>query len=585
MKLLILFLIGLSICYAQVPFPQDTIAYNERFNHLMFAAYNSQGLIRMSYTSGLGTVSANNEIYYVEEDAGGNFATVNLTNNAVDDNYSTLSIDQNDNVHICYEARDPDIFQIRYMHNISGNFSTPIEITAGGLNKATPFGKIGPDSVMHFVYYTFVAGTDNFYYRSYDNRSNTLGPEILLSNGEAGGDFEATLDVDSNGKVHIAGRSGTGAVSGPLKYFNNISGTFQEISTGVADNINYPRIRIDSNDKVHIVYRFSSRLYYINNVSGSFSTPVVISPSGQLPAGIQSLEVDDQNRLYITYQSSQAASGRGFYLLFTENGVFQDTLLVSDIFTGYSTRNSSQVITNGIDIAMFYAPGGVRNSQVICDIFMKRGPLDVIVPVELVSFTANVSGNNVHLNWVTASEINNMGFEVERASSSTSPRQEGWEKIGFVDGRGTTSETQFYSFIDNDLKPGSYSYRLKQIDFDGSFEYSNVVEVEIELPQQFTLFQNYPNPFNPVTKIKFTIPSTVTLSEVEGSLVTLKVYDLLGREVVTLLNEYKPGGSYEVEFNAGNLSSGTYFYRLNAADPSAGSGKGFSDVKKLLLLK
>jgi hypothetical protein len=139
---------------AQIPFPQDTIARNDRFNNRMFAAYNSEGLIRLTYTSGLGTVSANNEIYYVEEDAMGNFSTVNLTNNAVDDNYATLSIDQNDNVHISYEARDPSIFQIRYMHNLSGSFSAPIEITQGGLNKATPYGKIGPDSVMHFVYYT-----------------------------------------------------------------------------------------------------------------------------------------------------------------------------------------------------------------------------------------------------------------------------------------------------------------------------------------------------------------------------------------------------------------------------------------------
>ncbi|HSL89267.1 MAG TPA: hypothetical protein VK870_08195, partial [Ignavibacteriaceae bacterium] len=259
-----------STIYAQIPFPQDTIARNDRFNNRMFAAYNSEGLIRLTYTSGLGTVSANNEIYYVEEDAMGNFSTVNLTNNAVDDNYATLTIDQNDNVHISYEARDPSIFQIRYMHNVSGSFSAPIEITQGGLNKATPFGKIGADSVMHFVYFTYTEGADNIYYRNYDLRTSSLGPEVLLSNGEAGGDFEATLDIDSNGFIHIAGRSGTTLFSGPLKYFNNTSGSFQEVPTGVFENINYPRIRVDSDDNVHIVYRTSSRLNYINNVGGSF---------------------------------------------------------------------------------------------------------------------------------------------------------------------------------------------------------------------------------------------------------------------------------------------------------------------------
>jgi hypothetical protein len=410
----------------QIPFPQYTIARNDRFNNRMFAAYDSQGLIRLTYTSGLGTVSANNEIYYVEEDAVGNFSTVNLTNNAVDDNYATLSIDLNDNVHISYEARDPSIFQIRYMHNVSGSFSAPIEITQGGLNKATPFGKIGPDSVMHFVYYTFADGADNYFYKNYDLRTGTLGPEILLSNGEASGDFEATLDIDSNGKVHIAGRSGTSLGSGPLKYFNNITGAFQEVPTGVAANVNFPRIRIDSNNNVHIVYRTSSRLNYINNAGGSFSTPVQISPLNQLPAGIQSMEIDNQDRLYITYQSSQSASGRGFYLLYSENGVFSDTIKIADITSEYVTRNSSQVITNGLDIAMFYAPGGVRNSVVICDIFMHRGDLYQIIPVELASFTASVNGNNVTLNWMTASEINNQGFEIERQVGS---RQLGEDRI------------------------------------------------------------------------------------------------------------------------------------------------------------
>ena len=288
MKTLIL-LLAISIpTLAQIPFPQDTIAYNNRFNNREFGEYNSQGLIRLSYTSGLGTVSSYNEIYYVEEDAGGNFTTVNLTNNTVDDNYSTLSIDQNDKVHISYESRDPSIFQVMYMNNVSGSFSSPIAITQGGLNKATPFGKIGPDSVMHFVYYTYTNGSDNCYYRSYDLKTSILGPEIFLSNGEASGDFQATLDVDSNGKVHIALVSGTTLTSGPLKYFNNTTGNFQEVATGISVNVSYPRIRVDVNNKIHIIYRASSTLYYINNVSGTFSSPVVITPAGQLPAGIQS---------------------------------------------------------------------------------------------------------------------------------------------------------------------------------------------------------------------------------------------------------------------------------------------------------
>ena len=169
------------------------------------------------------------------------------------------------------------------------------------------------------------------------------------------------------------------------------------------------------------------------------------------------------------------------------------------------------------------------------------------IPVELTSFKAIVNDNDVELTWSTATETNNQGFEIERQVVMAVRSQESdWEEIGFVPGFGTTTETRSYSFIDNDLDEGKYQYRLKQIDFDGSFEYSDVVSVEIISPIKFSLEQNYPNPFNPTTKIKYTIP--VTLSEVEGSLVTLKVYDVLGNEIATLVNEEKPAGSYEVEF-------------------------------------
>ena len=582
MKNLLLFfataLLFTSTFYAQIPFPQDTIARNDRFNNRMFAAYNSQGKIHLSYTGQLGTDGSTREIYYVKEETDGSFTTTNITNNFVDDNYSSLSIDANDNIHIGFTGRDgSNLFQIKYTNNVGGSFSTPIFITTGGLNKATPYSKIGPDSVMHFVYYTFVDGADNYFYRSYDLRTGTTGPEILLSNGEAGGDFEASLDVDSNGKVHIVGRSGTSLGSGPLKYFNNSTGIFQEVPTGVAANVNFPRIRVDSDNNVHIVYRTSSRLNYINNVGGSFSTPVEISPLNQLPAGIQSMEIDDQNRLYITYQSSQSASGRGFYLLYSENGVFSDTIKIADITSEYVTRNSSQVITNGMDIAMFYAPGGVRNSVVICDIFMKRGDLFQIIPVELASFTASVNGNDVSLNWMTASEINNQGFEVERQVGSRQSAVGNWERIGFVDGKGTTTEVNRYSYIDRSLSPGLYKYRIKQIDFDGTFKYYSLAEtIEIGVPDRFVLEQNYPNPFNPSTKIRYHIPSVIS-TEGRNLNVQLKVYDVLGNEVTTLVDEYKPAGLYEVEFDASSLASGIYYYQLHT--------NSFIQTKKMVLLR
>jgi len=185
------------------------------------------------------------------------------------------------------------------------------------------------------------------------------------------------------------------------------------------------------------------------------------------------------------------------------------------------------------------------------------------IPVELISFTANASEGLVELSWITATETNNQGFEVERSSGGE------FETITFVEGHGTTTETQTYSYSDRNVNVGSYSYRLKQIDFDGTFEYSDEIEVEVNGPLTFALEQNYPNPFNPTTTISYSLPLK---SQVE-----LAIYNALGESVMQLVNEEKPAGSYSVEFDAANLPSGIYFYRLRAGD--------FIETKKMILLK
>jgi hypothetical protein len=200
-----------------------------------------------------------------------------------------------------------------------------------------------------------------------------------------------------------------------------------------------------------------------------------------------------------------------------------------------------------------------------------------IVPVEFTSFTASIlqNENAIQLNWSTATETNNYGFEILRFAQNDNQ----WENIGFVPGLGTTTEPKSYSSIDEDVTTGTYKYRLKQIDFDGSFEYSNEIEVEVDFtPKEFTLYQNYPNPFNPSTTIKFEIPGQSALGgRNDNMFVTLKVYDILGNEVVTLVNEEKQPGIYGVEFNSGNLSSGIYFYQLKAGS--------LSSIRKMVLLR
>ena len=193
------------------------------------------------------------------------------------------------------------------------------------------------------------------------------------------------------------------------------------------------------------------------------------------------------------------------------------------------------------------------------------------VPVELTSFTAAANDADVTLNWSTATETNNHGFEVQRSFNGSE-----FAAVGFVDGNGTTTEIQNYSFTDRDLEVGSYTYRLKQVDLDGTYDYSNTVDVDVDIvvPDVFTLEQNYPNPFNPSTTIKFSLAV--------DSKVSLKVFDILGQEVTSLVNGQLTAGSHEINFNALNLNSGVYFYRIEA---NGVDGTNFTSVKKMILTK
>ena len=200
------------------------------------------------------------------------------------------------------------------------------------------------------------------------------------------------------------------------------------------------------------------------------------------------------------------------------------------------------------------------------------------LPVQLTSFAASLVNNIVQLNWQTATEVNNYGFEVERQEARGNRQK--WEKIGFVQGHGNSNSPKEYAFTDNlvlahnlNLDPatagGHLQYRLKQIDFDGKFEYSNVVEVNVDAPAKLVLYQNSPNPFNPSTEIKFALPK---LSNVE-----LSIYNMLGEKVVTLANGMMNAGEHKVAFNASNLTSGVYLYKLTTDNNAS--------IKKMILMK
>ena len=191
------------------------------------------------------------------------------------------------------------------------------------------------------------------------------------------------------------------------------------------------------------------------------------------------------------------------------------------------------------------------------------------LPVQMAYFNCSISENNVTLKWQTEFEINNSGFDIERSDETN-----GWTKIGFVQGNGNKSTPTNYSYLDKNIQKGSYNYRLKQVDYNGNFEYYNLnSDVSVQAPESFYLFQNYPNPFNPVTSINFNLSF--------DSNVKLEVFDIAGKRVANLINGDMKAGFYSRSFDGTNIPSGIYFYRINATY----TGGHFSDTKKFILIK
>ncbi len=292
---------------------------------------------------------------------------------------------------------------------------------------------------------------------------------------------------------------------------------------------------------------------------GTASTTASSNSAGSvLPAGAATFALDNQTGNDIR------TTNTGFEIRFTLSALgatSAGTVRLFAIVSGANNPFFSNVIVPGT------AGGNLgTNPNLASPPTGYTGPFNtapISLPVELTSFTAQATSDGVRLSWTTASELNNSGFEVQRSTNQTN-----WATLGFVRGAGTTTEAQSYSFVDASAS-GRVFYRLKQVDFDGQFEYSNIIEVNAGTPKTFALEQNYPNPFNPSTAISYQLP-------VAGN-VSLKVFDMLGKEVATLVNARQDAGAYTVNFNANNLSSGVYFYRLQSGN--------FVQTRKMMLVK
>jgi hypothetical protein len=380
---------------------------------------------------------------------------------------------------------------------------------------------------------------------------------FLVSGNAVTGDYTITLTNNKPGSLSYT----SGLIVGKLaRAFNNTYTTYQ-----------FP-LGKDGNKRV-------ANITFSNSSTTSSGTITARYNSGD-PGGTMSPLTESNGYVVNTYSKD----GSWQFDYSGPSSVRYNVSVIGEGFTGVNVPSMLRVISKP-NLASNWTLNGTHSNGSNNPVTAKRNsltfvstayftiagnstdnPLDGVLPVELTSFTSNISNNtNVKLNWITANEMNNSGFEVQRKDDNSE-----YQKIGFVKGNNNTNSTSHYTFEDNSLTTGKYSYRLKQIDNNGNFEYFTLSnEVEIGAANKFSLSQNYPNPFNPTTKINFAIA-------VAGQ-VTLKVYDMTGREIKTLVNEVKAPGFYTIDFNGANLSSGVYIYKITA--------NNFTDTKKMSLIK
>ncbi len=389
----------------------------------------------------------------------------------------------------------------------------------------------------------------------------------------AGGVNTAILDnirghnYRANGNLVVT--VGAGGNNNAIPQFDAMGNFIDQFITAGSGGLNSPfdivfrandcLVSASSSNKVH---RYSLSGAYINDLVGSIAFP-------------QQIHLMSGGQFAVAGFSTPSA----LYIYDSVGTVVASYNVVTGLRGGYRLPNGNYIVTNSSGIFE------INTSNVIVRTIVSGVNAQYIdyvdfqlIPVELTSFTAKAINNSVQLNWTTATELNNFGFEIHRTTDRTFTN---WEVLGFVNGKGTTSEPQSYSFRDENLTSGKYYYRLKQIDFDGTYEYTQIIETEILNPNEFVLSQNYPNPFgrtinsdNSVTRINFATP-------VDAS-VKITVYNLTGEKVRDITNKFYNAGNHEVTIDGNGLNSGIYFYKVEF---TTSDGKYYSDVKKLTLIK
>lgn len=420
-------------------------------------------------------------------------------------------------------------------------------------------------SAVHVVWVDSRDGNDEIYYKRSTDAGLSWEADIRLTNNSFGSSSPSV--AASNSDVHIVWMDIPGSGDYEIYYKHSSDaglswGTDMQLTNNPSLS-SAPSISV-SDLFINVVW-FDQRdgnneIYYKRSIDGGLNweidTRLTNNPGDSWYA---SLSVSD-SAVHVVWMDHRDGYSETYYKLSTDAGVNWgvDTRLTNSNSDFYGFRGPF-VSTSLSMVHVIWNDFRDGNYE----IYYKRNPTGNPIPVELTSFIANVSEDKVNLNWSTATETNNSGFNIERSNGSD------FKAIGYVAGHGTTTEKQNYSFIDDNVSNGNYSYRLKQIDFDGSYEYSDTIEVEVTTPLEFSLEQNYPNPFNPSTVIGYQLP-------LAGNVV-VKVFDVLGNEVATLVNEEKGRGIYSVNFDASQLASGIYFYHLQAGF--------YVQTRKMILIK
>jgi hypothetical protein len=388
--------------------------------------------------------------------------------------------------------------------------------------------------------------------------------------------------VGPNGEIYVAWAGPLGLVFdkstdggetwGTDVFISDIPGGWDFDVSGISRCNGLPITMCDISNSI---YNGNIYVVWSDQRNGSTNTDIFMAKStnggGTWSSAIKINDDNTTRHQFFVWSAVDPATGHLWFVFYDRRNT---TGAATDVFVAKSTDGGDTFENFKVSESSFTPDAGVFFGDYtniaawggkIYPIWMRLqgGQLSVLtsiindslfIPVELNNFTAEANGSKVLLSWQTSTEINNQGFFIQRKNITSSENETDWMEIGFEEGYGNSTEIHQYSFEDNPPYDGTYLYRLKQVDFDGSVNYSNEVEVNLYVVKSFALYQNYPNPFNPSTTISFQLP--------EAAYITLKVYDAIGTEIETIAEGNYPAGVHEVIFDASKLSSGIYLYRI-----------------------